>query len=112
MIWCCCQFYDYRNYSKYTNIPSSFPFYFETILTNLEPSTTYYIRSYAKINPIGYGQVFTFTTLDKFCNCVPPTTKPIGALHPNKSSKMLCAEAIKRRGSAIIGTRGVTPNLL
>jgi len=100
------------NYSVYTNIPVSFPFFFETVLTNLQPSTTYYIRSYAKINPIGYGQVFTFTTLDEPCECIPVTAKPIGALHPNKSSKMLCAEAIKRRGSAIIGTRGVTPNLL
>ena len=100
------------NYSVYTNLPSSFPFFFETVLTNLKPSTTYYIRSYAKINPIGYGQVFTFTTLDEPCECIPVTAKPIGALHPNKSSKMLCAEAIKRRGSAIIGTRGVTPNLL
>ena len=100
------------NYSEYTNLPSSFPFFFKTILTNLQPSTTYYIRSYAKINPIGYGQVFTFTTLDEPCECIPATAKPIGALRPNKSSKMLCAEAIKRHGSAIIGTRGVTPNLL
>jgi hypothetical protein len=100
------------NYSVYTNIPVSFPFYFKTTLENLQPSTTYYVRSYAKINPIGYGQVYTFTTLDEPCECIPPTTKPIGALHTNKSSKMLCAEAIKRRGSAIIGTRGVTPNLL
>ena len=101
-----------EHYSVYTNLPSSFPFYFETILTDLQPSTIYYIRSYAKINPIGYGQVYTFTTLDEPCDCIPPTTKPIGALHTNKSSKMLCAEAIKRHGSAIIGTRGVTPNLL
>ena len=101
-----------EHYSVYTNLPSSFPFYFETILTNLQPSTTYYVRSYAKINPIGYGEVYQFTTSDEPCDCIPPTAKPIGALQPNKSSKMLCAEAIKRHGSAIIGTRGVTPNLL
>ena len=77
----------------------------------MAPSTTYYIRSWAKINPIGYGQVYTFTTLDDPCDCIPPTAKPIGELKPNKSSKRLCAEAIKRHGSAIIGTQGVTPNL-
>ena len=99
-------------YSENTNFNDSFPVSFKIDLKNLQPSTTYYIRSYAKINPIGYGEVLEFTTRDLPCDCIPPTTKPIGALQTNKSSKMLCAEVIKRHGSAIIGTRGVTPNLL
>ena len=95
----------------YEGVPNSFPFTFVSKIMNLMPSTTYYIRSWAKINPVGYGQVYTFTTLDEPCDCIPPTAKPIGELKPNKSSKRLCAEAIKRHGSAIIGTQGVTPNL-
>ena len=81
-------------------------------IKNLEPSTRYFIRSYAKINPIGYGQVYSFITNDEPCECVLPVAKLVGELKPNLSSRMRMAEMIKRGGSSILGTRGVTPNLL
>ena len=84
------------------------PFIFKSNIKNLQPSTTYYIRSFAKINPIGYGKVFSFTTLDEPCECVIPSTKLIGS---NLSSRMRMAEMIKRRGSSILGTQSITPNL-
>jgi hypothetical protein len=94
------------------NVDGSFNFV--STMTGLSYSTTYYVRSYAKINPTGYGNVYNFTTPDKPCVCKPVVQKSVGSSVPrsNLSSKRLYSQRIQLFGSTIVEYQAMTPNLL
>jgi hypothetical protein len=89
-------------------------FSFTSILQDLSPGTTYYVRSYAKINPTGYGNVYKFRTPDEPCVCEPKVSKAVGSSVPrsNLSSARLCSQRIQLHGYTIVENQAKTPNLL
>ena len=89
-------------------------FSFTSILEDLSPGTTYYVRSYAKINPTGYGNVYKFRTPDEPCVCKPKVSKAVGSSVPrsNLSSARLCSQRIQLHGYTIVENQAKTPNLL
>ena len=84
-------------------------------IKGLSPGILYYIRSFASINPTGYGEVYVFRTPLEPCKCK-KIPKPLGAQSMptcGMSKAMRCAQTIKIKGGPPLPTnsQGITANL-
>ena len=100
-----------------TAFPNDGEFNFQAVISNLQPLTKYFCRSFASFSPpVGYGPIFTYITPEEPCECfVQPPPLPSAIMGGcGVSSKMKCAQFLKLKtkgGGVIVSNQGKTPNL-
>jgi hypothetical protein len=88
---------------------------FKSEIKGLSPGIVYYIRSFASINPTGYGEVYVFQTPFEPCKCK-EIPKPLGAQSMpacgmSKAMKMSQTIKIKSGPPLPTNSQGITANL-